>query len=586
MREKRRILDIYRITVQSAGKDAVLAPLYYLAEGIVPAAETLLYAGLFNEAGKFLAGGGKKEWLWAFVGMLAGLALLRGIITCVGSLAINAGVYEKLTAFLKEKLAEKCAGLSLLDFEDAKICSQCQRAEECVKKEQIGAVYMTSIVLISCGVSGAASALVLSSYSVWIVPMALLSVLPFFAGYRLLGEKFYQLKKEQTPARRKADYFWETLTAPRSVRELRVNGAAAYIEEKWRKQNRKMEKEMYRFRCREAAYTLACSCLQAGGMGVSIGLTFYLSVKGLITLGEFGACIYAYSRLQSTAREFFSQYGRFQEMLHFAEDYFSFIERKEERRGGEKLDHFPEEIVLDNVSFRYPGGKNMAVDGIHLTIRKGESIAVVGRNGSGKTTLTRLLSGLYEPDQGRILYGGKELKQLNQETVRRQISMVTQQFVRYFLTLRENVAISDIGRIDCSQKILQCLHDAGMEADLDDLEKMAGAEAGGREFSGGQWQRIAIARAMFRKAELFLLDEPTSALDPVLESEILQQFLTVLKEKTCLLVSHRVGLCRYVDKIVVMKDGKAVEIGSHQELWERKGEYWKIYHSQSQWYRA
>mgnify|MGYP005758483279 FL=1 len=580
---------IFKITFQSTGIYAVLAPLYYLIEGLFPAVETMVYAMLFDGAAAWITGGHTGEngkQLWIMAGILVVLSLFRGGLNVIGSIAINIGIYERLPAFLNQKLAEKCARLSMIDFENSEIYDQCLRARECLKREQISALYMILAVLFSCILSAASSGAVLASYSPVIIPLAFLSVIPYFVGFRLLGQKFYRMQKSQTPARREAEYFWKTLTKPESVRELRMAGAVEYMEEKWMVQNRKMQRELYDYRKREACCILLCDVIQVAGIGASIGLTLYLAVKGQISIGEFGACISAYSRLQAKAEEFFTESGRLQEKISFASDYFSFMELKEEEWGKEQMERFPEEIVLKDLSFRYPNAERMAVEGVNLTIRKGESIAIVGENGSGKTTLTRLIAGLYEPSEGQICFKNQNLQEIKREDSGKWISAIDQRFIRYLLTLRENVAISHVQDMENDLRILQCLKEAGMENKAEELDQAVGNLNGGREFSQGQWQRIAIARALFRPAELFLMDEPTSALDPVLEAEILQQFLQVLKEKTCVIVSHRIGLCRYVDRIVVMKDGKAAEVGSHEELYSRKGEYWRIFNSQSRWYHT
>ena len=485
-REKRLILGrICSMTLKSSGIYGVLAPLYYLAEGLFPAAETVLYAEFFDRAAVWVLGSGESAarlsesggkmsgllgggegggGLWLCVGLLAGLYLVRSLLAITGSIAINIGVYEKLSAFLKEKLAEKCSRLPLLAFEDAKVHNQCLRAEECVKQEQISGAYMLSIVLFSCLLGVAASGTVLASYSLLIVPLAGISVLPHFVRVRVLGKAFYQMQKEQTVPRRKADYFWQTLTMPGSVRELRMTGASGYMEEKWAAENGRVQKELDHYRRREARYASWCAALQTAGTGISIGLTVYLAVQGQISIGELGACISAYSRLQDKVREFFAESGKLQEKLRFAEDYFSFMALAEEKDGETRLGHFPEEIRLENLSFRYPGGDYPAVDGVNLMIRKGESLVIVGENGSGKTTLTRLIAGLYPPEKGQVFWEGKRLQDIRREDAARWISMIDQRFIRYLLTLRENVGISFVEKMGDDWRIRQSLKEAGLES--------------------------------------------------------------------------------------------------------------------------
>lgn len=576
---------VYRIVFMNTGIYALLAPLYYLVEGIFPAVMTVLNARFCDYANGFIRGGIKDgKMLWGFAGVIVGIYLLRSILALIGSVAINMGIYERLSACLKIQLSEKCAKFELIDFEDDKVYNQYFRAKDCIKKEQISAVYMISTVLFSNALSVITATNVMVFYSVWTIPVALFSVLPYFLSYRFLGNDLYHLQKGQTPVKRKTLYLWNTLTSPESVRELRITNSIGYIEKKWGIQNQKLQEEVYQHKRKEAIYMMICDVVRILGTLISIVLTLYLTVWGKLSIGEFGACMIAYVELQNKAQDFFREYGSIHEKLNFARDYFVFMDRKVETVAYERQERYPDKIEMRNVSFVYPGTERKAVDDINLEIIKGESIIVVGRNGSGKTTLTKLLTGLYTPDSGQVLYDGRDLRTLNKEDAWKYFSIISQNFIRYLLTLRENVAISDIEQMENDERIIKCLTYSGMNVSTEELNQQVGKLFGGCEYSGGQWQRIAIARALFCPAELFIMDEPTSALDPILEAKILQKFLDILKEKTCMIVSHRIGLCRYVDKIVVMKDGKIVEIGNHEELYQKKGEYWSIFNGQSQWY--
>ncbi len=241
-----------------------------------------------------------------------------------------------------------------------------------------------------------------------------------------------------------------------------------------------------------------------------------------------------------------------------------------------------ESITLENVSFKYPNSDKYALSFINLAVRKGEKIAILGENGSGKTTLSKVLLGLYPAEQGQILYDGKAITDFTKESFYAGISAIAQDFVSYNLTVRENVAISDIARIDDDPAIQATLSDAGMVEN--NLDAMMGREFGGKELSGGQWQKLAIARGLFKESEIILLDEPTSALDPLIETEILTKFIKAAEGKTALIISHRIGLCKLVDRIVVMKDGRVAETGTHSELIASSGKYAKLYKSQAKRY--
>ena len=207
-------------------------------------------------------------------------------------------------------------------------------------------------------------------------------------------------------------------------------------------------------------------------------------------------------------------------------------------------------------------------------------------NGSGKTTLAKLLMGIYKPDTGHVSINGVAIQDLERNSYLKKISLISQSFVRYCMTLRENVAISNLEELPNDSAIRDALSDANfrMEDVSLELDTMLGKEFDGVELSGGQWQKIAIARGIFKESEVIIMDEPTSAIDPIAETEILKAFLEIAKNKTAIIISHRTGLCTLVDKIAVMKEGNLVEYGSHDSLIKEDKEYARMFHSQKQWY--
>lgn len=212
---------------------------------------------------------------------------------------------------------------------------------------------------------------------------------------------------------------------------------------------------------------------------------------------------------------------------------------------------------------------------------------VLGVNGSGKTTLSKLILNLYPPIRGEIQYDHRASLNIEKGSLYSYLSVVPQNFTSYCLTLRENVAISDLKHLNDDSLVTQTLKSTGLTSLLNEaggLDGQLGREFGGKELSGGQWQKLAIARGFFKESQFIILDEPTSALDPLIETEILQQFIELAKDKTAVIISHRVGLCKLADRIIVMKDGRICESGKHDELIERDGEYKRLYTSQEQWY--
>lgn len=276
------------------------------------------------------------------------------------------------------------------------------------------------------------------------------------------------------------------------------------------------------------------------------------------------------------------------EKIAFANDYFEFLDLPEDQNGRMKIDGIKNGVFLSNVSFAYPNRNDYALKNISLAIHKGEKIVVLGVNGSGKTTLSKILLNIYPPSQGEVRYDDILSTDIDKHSLYTYLSVIPQDFVSYSLTIRENIAISDLRHLQDDALIKRSLTSSGLQSLLNEtggLDEQLGREFGGKELSGGQWQKIAIARGLFKTSEFILLDEPTSALDPLLETEILRQFIEIAKDKTAVIISHRVGLCKLADRIIVMKDGQICEMGTHHDLMEKDGEYRRLYTAQEQWYR-
>jgi ABC-type multidrug transport system fused ATPase/permease subunit len=244
------------------------------------------------------------------------------------------------------------------------------------------------------------------------------------------------------------------------------------------------------------------------------------------------------------------------------------------------------EIRFERVTFTYPGSSRPVIDDVSLTIRAGETIALVGENGAGKTTLVKLMLGLYTPDRGRVLLDGVDIATLDPGQLRQRLSGVFQHFVRYPLSAAENVtlgAIADLGRVHKALELAGIHETVGRLPDGPDT--VLSPDLGGVDLSGGQWQRIAIARAGLRDASVLCLDEPTAALDPLAEVAIYKRFAELSRDRTTILVSHRLGMARLADRIVVLEHGRVIEQGTHDSLVTRRGtEYGRMWNAQARWY--
>ncbi len=382
-------------------------------------------------------------------------------------------------------------------------------------------------------------------------------------------------------------YLWGLFNNRKTVKEMRTYGFERYITDKWDVIRGAVQEEQWSFAKRDHLSLMLCEFIKIGGYAGSLLFSFLLTVHGEVSIGAFGTCILAFASIQDQMKSLFTDIGKLPERMAFAEDYFTFLERPEEKKGGLPYGGLTHKIKLDAVTYHYPNSSHPAVKHVSFTINKGEKIAIVGENGSGKTTLSKLIIGLYPCEQGSITYDGTNLKELDKEALYRSVSAISQQIVPYHFSLRESVALGDLSGRKRDSDIHEVLDRLGLKeaiCELGGIDTPLGKEFGGAELSGGQWQKLAIARALLKPSEFVLLDEPTSALDPLIETEILSNFIKIAKDKTAIMISHRVGLCQFVDKIIVMKKGEVAEVGTHEQLMKRGEAYYRLFTAQQQWY--
>lgn len=281
------------------------------------------------------------------------------------------------------------------------------------------------------------------------------------------------------------------------------------------------------------------------------------------------------------------QYGSVARDFGKVQNYLGFLELPE-RTGVSQQISGSSNIYLKGVSFAYPDMKQWAIHDVSLTVNEGETVAIVGENGSGKSTLTHLISGLYMPNKGKIFYGDVDISTISNETLFRNISAVFQKYQRYQMTWRDNIRISNISAYSDDRQIQEACCQAGIDnlgkGLLNGYDTMLSREYEGIELSGGEWQRVAIARGLFRQHQLIILDEPTASIDPIEEIRVYKQFMQISQNKTCIIVTHRIGAARFADRIIVMKQGRIVEQGKHDELVSIGGEYQRLFKAQEQWY--
>lgn len=554
---------------------------YILLSGIWYAASPILLSNIFGRLAVM------KEMrtldIWKLVLIYITLFFLLQIVQIVGSVAENNGVYEKAGLKLRIRFYEHTSRLPLIFYENSENLDKIEKAKQCIYNESIPNTWRNGMEIIGSIVSCIGLSITLASFHLLLFPLALISVLPILIASMQNTDELYQLQMRQVKEVRKRNDIWGLFGDPRVKKEIMVLGIGGYIKEKWTALNKKIVDPLHKTQKKHAVKILLLESFKTIVYMGCITVSVFLVLREKLEIGQLAACFVAFSGMQNLAERLFIHLGRFTGCIFYARSYYELMDHPLQKQNTAIDKQFFDRIILKDVSFTYPNAKTAALKNITLEIEKGSKIAIVGENGSGKSTLAKVITGLY-PVEGEILFVQQENTGGMHEN---QLSVVSQEWMEYHTTLRDNVAISGLKRYwsdDAIREVLDDMELSELEVDLGGLDTQLGREFGGSDLSGGQWQRLSIARCLFRESELLLLDEPTSCLDPIAENNYLQKILDISLYKTAIIISHRLSLCPFVDQIVVMDQGKIVEKGSHKELMESKGKYYNLFLAQQQWY--
>lgn len=507
-------------------------------------------------------------------------------ISSVGMYYIdNILIVPKMEHF-HHRLSEHLVNISLEATHDPQIQNMFWRAKDAIYQDRIMSVFMTVFNIVPIIIQLIGTMIVLYSYSWILVLLAFLSVFPSAIISFWIGRKEYNFSIEQTQTSRLSSYLWEIITKKETIRENRIYGFLDYIKKSFFSLQQKVLKARKKLLIKEDAGRSLAELLKNALYIVALILAVGLVSQNVITVGMFAACIGVFSTMQGSASNLFSYFSQIDNICNYANDYYDFLNLPKDKSGTSKLENGIKSIELKNVSYSYNNNQKFAVENVDLKIERGNLIVIVGENGSGKTTLSKLIMGLYKPQFGSLLVNGIPQSEIQNTSYLHYFSIAIQDFERYAIPLSDNIIISDIANRtqDLDEFFTMCdLTD--VKERLGGYDAILGIEFGDADLSGGEWQRVALARAMYKNADIIVLDEPTSAIDPLLEFDLLNQFLNMAKNRTCIVISHRIGLCKKADKIVVMHNGKIVEQGTHDFLIQRQGKYSELWNAQSKWYK-
>ena len=566
-------------------------------------------------------------------GALAGTILLFGLcLACAPVVEVffrtaskRAGVQGE--RYFGGKLVSFSEKIRLEALEDPETLDKFQRANA-GENRQIDFFEQVNLALKSA-VTSIGMVAVVGRYSPILILTGLVTLFPAVLTKVSFERKMTAFRRSQSGILRRSDYLRGLFSHREAVKEMRVMGFEGYVTERWKAANAEKVRGFRNInldvRKKQMWGIVVINCCYA----FNIGVAFFLLVQGRISPGAFAACLSAFTAYDSSLQTFIAMLFQAVATYHVVEDYYDYFAVPTEEDGSLEYRPFQEAISAEDVHFRYSGSDRDALKGLTCRIQKGEHVVIVGENGSGKTTFAKILTGAYLPSAGYVAYDGQKTAKLRRKSLYEHISVVLQDFVHYQFTLRENIGISCLRRMaeetdmakggTMADKVALAEENVGigvkavtgkiakaeekaingritMEelvsrvAGEDFLQKIGGLdvqmgrEFGGEELSGGEWQKVAIARGLWKDSEIIILDEPTSALDPLVEYDILSKFVEMIQDKTSVIISHRVGICRSADKIIVMKDGKVAECGRHEELLEKQGEYARIWREQAKWY--
>ena len=538
---------------------------------------------------------GAAEPDWAGIMRLVALELAVALVSDLFQRASN--LLESLLADLfgnrlSVRIMEHAATLDLQNFEDPQFYDSLERA----RRQTVGRIGLVALLLgIGQSTLTLASLLVaLLAFNPWLLLLLVLAVLPSFIGETHFAGLSYSLLFKWTPERRELDYLRYVATSNLTAKEVKLFGLSDYFTRKYQR----LADEFY-----EANKALSTKrAATSGGLTAVSTLGYYAAnvfiivdtVRGILTLGDLTFLVGSFQRSRALISGVLLRSADVYEQSLFLRDLFTFLEMKP--AAPSPADPVPvprpiqDGIVFENVGFRYPDSDKWAIRGVTLRIGAGERVALVGENGAGKTTLVKLLARLYDPDEGRILLDGVDLKEYDVGELGHTIGVIFQDFVRYDLIVRENIAVGQIDAVDDRERIVEAAEKSLADTVVSELEggleHMLGRRfEGGANLSGGEWQKVGLARAYMRDAQLLILDEPTAALDARAEYHVFERFAELTQGRMAVLISHRFSTVRMADRIVVLENGGVTEDGTHEELLALDGRYAELFSLQAEGYR-
>ncbi len=563
----------------------------YVGKLIIDEVVLLVAADIaFDTLRDWFASGRLDRLLW-LLGVEFALAVLSDVLGRIVML-IDALLSELFTNLTSVRLMEHAATLDLEDFEDSELQDKLDRA----RRQTMGrsslmtqlfgqAQDMVTVVSFAIG---------LAVYAPWLILLLAVALIPAFLGEAHFNALSYSLNYSWTPERRELDYVRQTGASVETAKEVKIFRLHGFLIERYRQLAGAFFQANRALAVRRAWWGSLLTALGTLAYYFAYAFIAWRTVRGDFSVGDLTFLAGSFRRLRTLLESLLAGFSQVAGQALYLDDLYSFFEIEAEIRSPQNARPIPLPIrdgfVFEDVGFRYPGAERWAVRNLDFTLRAGEALALVGENGAGKTTLVKLLARLYDPDEGRILLDGVDLREYDLDGLRAAVGVIFQDFVRYHLTAAENIAVGQIEARHDRPRIVAAAERSLADEVIRKLPKGYDQVIGKRfkngvDLSGGEWQKIAIARAYLREAQLLILDEPTAALDARSEFEVFERFKELSRGKTTVLISHRFSTVRMADRILVLEAGRIIECGSHVELLAAGGLYAELFNLQAEGYR-
>ncbi len=575
------------------------SPLLTLANGLLRIVRSALPVA-FLYVGKLIidqvvllgqGSGGDTAYLWGLVALEFGLAMLSDALGRATSL-IDGLLGDLFANNTSIRIMQHAALLDLEQFEDSRFYDKLERARQQTAGRTILLAQVLSQVQDLITIGFLAAGLVV--FNPWLILLLLVAVLPAFLGESYFNDRSYLLSRRQTPERRELDYLRYIGASDETAKEVKIFDLSPFLISRFRLLSDKFFKDNKQLAVKRSAWGTFFSVLGSAGYYGAYAFIIYDAISGRLTIGDLTFLAGSFRQLKSLLEGILLRFTAVAQGAVYLKDFFDFFDIEPSIKTSLKGLPFPAPIrhgfTFENVGFRYAHSERWAIRQVNFTLRAGEKLALVGENGAGKTTLVKLLVRLYDPTEGRILLDGHDLREYDVTALRKHAGVIFQDYLRYQMTVSQNIAVGNMQELDNKGLIEHAARQSLAHALVERLPGKYDQALGRRfnqgvELSGGEWQKIALARAYMKDAQLLILDEPTAALDARAENEVFQRFAELTKGKTAVLISHRFSTVRMADRILVLDKGHVLEEGSHEALLQQNGRYAELFRLQATGYQ-